>query len=221
MAGGGPARVQAITFRTEDGLSLEGEIHLPDGVPSAAAVICHPHPQHGGSKDHPLLWAIRIELTRRGLAVLAFNYRGVMGSEGAFAGGVGEVEDARAAIGRARKEADGPTFVCGWSFGANVALREAIEDDRIAALGLLSMPLSDSSLDLPSLPDPERLRAYDRPVLLEAGDADAFCPVPELLTLAGRLPNATVEIVEGADHYFSRREREAAGLVGRFAESRI
>jgi alpha/beta superfamily hydrolase len=213
--------VETTRFRTEDGLSLEGEIHLPDGVPIASAVICHPHPQHGGSKDHPLLWAIRIELSRRGFAVLAFNYRGVMGSEGAYAGGVGEVEDARAGIGRAREEAGGSTFVCGWSFGANVALREAIEDDRVAALALLSIPLSDSSLDLPPLPDPERLRAFGRPVLLEAGDSDTFCPVPELLTLAGRLPNATVEIVEGADHYFSKREREAAGLVGRFAESQL
>ena len=29
---------------------------------AGSAVICHAHPRHGGSKDHPILWAIRNEL---------------------------------------------------------------------------------------------------------------------------------------------------------------
>jgi alpha/beta superfamily hydrolase len=210
--------MEPITFETEDGLKLEGEMRLPDGPPRASAVICHPHPQFGGSKDHPLLWAIRIELANKGFAVLSFNFRGVMGSEGSFGGGIGEVIDARAAVGRARQEANGKTFVCGWSFGANVALREALEDERVAALALVAMPLADTSLPQP---DPERLRAYDRPVLLVAGDGDQYCPVPELLTLAGRLSSSAVEIVAGADHYFGRREREPAELVASFAAERV
>jgi uncharacterized protein len=213
--------MQPITFETEDGLELEGEVRLPDGPPIASAVICHPHPQYGGSKDHPLLWAIRIELSGRGFAVLSFNFRGVMGSEGAFGGGLDEVKDVRAAVGRARQEADGPAFVCGWSFGAHVALRTALDDDRIAALALVALPLHESSAELPplpGLPDPERLQMFDRPVLLLAGDADPFCPVPGLLVMAGRLPRSTVEIVAGADHYFGKREREAARIVAGFAQ---
>jgi alpha/beta superfamily hydrolase len=212
--------MQPITFETEDGLELEGEVHLPDGPPIGSAVICHPHPQYGGSKDHPLLWAIRIELVARGFAVLSFNFRGVMGSQGAFGGGLDEVKDVRAAVGRARQAADGPAFVCGWSFGAHVALRTAFDDDRISALALVALPLHESSTELPplpGLPDPERLQRLDRPVLLLAGDSDPFCPVTQLLVMAGRLPRSTVEIVAGADHYFGKREREVARIVSGFA----
>ena len=206
---------QGIRFQTEDGLTLEGEIRMPDGEPRGAAVICHPHPQFGGSKDHPLLWAIRIELARRAFVVLTFNFRGVMGSEGEYGGGIGEMADVRAAIGQAREEMDGPTFLAGWSFGANVALREAIDDERVAALALVGMPLVDTTL--PPLPDPERLGAYRRPVLLLAGDADQYCPEAELRSLAEKLGDATVEVVPAADHYFPKREREAGRIVAEFA----
>lgn len=215
-----------ITFETEDGLLLEGEVRAPEGNPRASAVLCHPHPQQGGSKDHPLLWAIRNELSSRGFVVLSFNFRGVMGSEGAYGGGLAEVADVAAAVGRARAEAppEAPTFVAGWSFGAHVALREALDDDRVWALALIGLPLAESDLDLsplPPLPVRDRLKAYARPILLLAGEADPFCPVPELRSLGRRLPRARVEVLEGTDHFFWRREREAARVVGSFAASAL
>jgi len=165
-----------------------------------------------------LLWALRIGLASRGFTVLSFNFRGVMGSEGEYGGGEQEVADVEAAVGLARGEAEGPLFVCGWSFGANVALRAAVRDPRIDGLALIGFPLSESSLDLPPLPDDDELSAFRRPILLLAGDADQYCPVPELEWLARRLPDATVEIVAGADHYFGKRERAAADIVAGFAE---
>jgi alpha/beta superfamily hydrolase len=213
--------VEPVRFGTEDGVALEGEVRRPDGETRASAVLCHPHPRQGGSKDHPLLWTIRNDLASRGFVVLSFNFRGVMGSEGAYDAGAGELADARAAISRVRLEAEGPTFVAGWSFGANVALREAFDDGRVAALALLGFPLSDSSLVLPELPSRPTLRAFDRPVLLLSGQADPFSPIPELRSLGRRLGNATVEIVPGTDHFFWHREREAAGIVASFAEREL
>lgn len=207
-----------ITFETEDEVVLEGEIRLPEG-PRGPAVICHPHPEFGGSKDHPLLWAIRNELALRGFAVLSFNFRGVMGSGGTHGGGVDELMDVRAAVGRAQKEADGAVFVCGWSFGAHTAFREALVDERVGALALIGLPLGDT--DLPDLPRREGLRSFDRPVLLVAGAADPFCPVPELKGLGRRLPRATVEVVAGTDHFFWKREREVARMVAAFAEESL
>jgi alpha/beta superfamily hydrolase len=215
--------VEPVRFATEDGVSLEGELRRPDAA-RGAAVICHPHPRRGGSKDHPLLWAVRNELWRRGFTVLSFNFRGVMGSEGTYGGGLEEVKDVRAAIDRIRGDVEGPTFVCGWSFGAHVALRTALQDDRIAALALVAFPLRDGTPELPALPpvsDPEHLGRFDRAVLLLAGDSDPFCPVPELLVLAGRLPRSNVEIVSNANHYFAKREKEAARLVGEFARRAV
>lgn len=208
--------MERITFESEDGVVLEGEIRLPEGTPRGPSVICHPHPEFGGSKDHPLLWAIRNALASRGFAVLSFNFRGVMGSGGSHGRGVDELMDVRAAIGRAQKEVDGAVFVCGWSFGAHTALREAFDDDRVGALALIGLPLGDTAL--PDLPGRDRLRSFDRPILLLAGEADPFCPVPELKGLGRRLSRATVEIVAGTDHFFWKREREVAQLVAAFAE---
>ena len=209
--------MEAIRFETVDGLSLEGELRLPDGAPRGSAVLCHPLPTHGGSKDHPLLWAIRNELAARGAAVLAFNFRGNMGSEGSFEGSVGEVEDVRAAVGTVLAAGSGPTLVAGWSFGANVAVRTAMTDDRINALALVGLPLGEAEGRVtPPLPSRDELRRFDRPVLVVVGEADQFCPLPDARSFARRLPRAEVVVMPGADHFFWKRERELARAVGEF-----
>jgi alpha/beta superfamily hydrolase len=211
--------MEPITFSTEDGVRLEGDLRQPEGSPRATATICHPHPRHGGSKDHPILWAIRNELAHRRFAVLSFNFRGVMGSGGTYGGGRDEIRDARAAIGRVRDEAPGsPTVACGWSFGANVALREALDEERLAALALVGLPLSPGDVELPALPRGGELRAFRTPVLLLSGERDEYCPPEELLGMASEFRRARVEILEGTDHYLWRREREAARLIGGFAD---
>lgn len=209
--------MDSIRFETDDGVGLEAEVRMPDGPAVGGAVICHPHPRRGGSKDHPLLWAIRNDLASRGFAVLSFNFRGVMRSEGGYGGGVDEVRDVAAAVGRIREVAAAPTLVVGWSFGAHVALREWVDDPRVGALALVGMPLGDSGLDLPPLPERGPLRASTRPVLLLAGDADPFCALPDLRSLARGMSDARVAVVPGTDHFFWKREREAAAIIGDFA----
>jgi alpha/beta superfamily hydrolase len=210
--------VESVRFLTEDGVSLEGELRVDAPEPHGSAVICHPHPRHGGSKDHPILWAIRNELARRGLAVLSFNFRGVMGSAGSYAGGHGEVKDARAAIDRVRDAAPGrPTASCGWSFGASVALREALEDDRVAALTLTGIPLRPGDVQLPPLPSPSEVKVLRCPVLFLAGSNDEYCPAQDLRDYAAA-SGAEVAILEGTNHYLWRREREAAALIGDFVD---
>jgi alpha/beta superfamily hydrolase len=211
--------MEPVTFSTEDGIRLEGELRLPEGPPRGSAAICHPHPRHGGSKDHPILWALRNELAHRGLAVLAFNFRGVMGSGGTYGGGRDEIRDARAAIDRAREAAPGmPTVVCGWSFGANVALREAIDDDRVSGLALIGLPLEPGDVELPPVPGPAELGALRAPVLLLAGERDQYAPAEELRSVAASLRRCRVEIVENTDHYLWRRERDAARVLGDFVD---
>lgn len=213
--------MEPVRFATEDGVSLEGELRMWEGEPRGSAVVCHAHPLHGGSKDHPLLWAVRSELTQRGFAVLAFDFRGVMRSGGSYGAGVKELEDVRSAITRVREATGGPTVVCGWSFGAHVALREAITDERVAALALIGIPLGESGTDLPAIPGRAALRRFTRPVLLLAGEGDTFCQAPDLETLARQLPRSEVAIVRGTDHFLWRREREAAELIGAFSDETL
>jgi hypothetical protein len=209
--------VGEIRFTTDDRVSLEAELRTPATKPVAGAVLCHAHPRHGGSKDHPILWAIRAELSARGFVVIGFNFRGTMRSGGTYGGGRTEVRDVSAAVSCVREHTTAPVLVCGWSFGANVALREAIEDERVSALALIGAPLDPHDIELPPFPGPAELRAFRRPVLLLAGEGDVYAPRPRLETLASHLPSAEVVIVPGTDHFLWRREKEVAAVVGGFA----
>ncbi|HEX5938484.1 MAG TPA: alpha/beta fold hydrolase [Actinomycetota bacterium] len=212
--------METVTFTTADDIRLEGELRMPDGSPRGSAVICHAHPRHGGSKDHPILWAIRNELAgKRGLAILGFNFRGTMGSAGEHGGGHDEIEDVRAAIGKIRERTDGPTFVIGWSFGASVALREAFDDERVDALALVGLPLRPNDLKLPPLPSHDELGRLQRPMLFLTGEHDEYCPAEDLRSYGEGV--AQVTIVEGVDHYLPRRERDAAAIVGDFADAAL
>jgi alpha/beta superfamily hydrolase len=212
--------MEPVTFLTEDGVRLEGELRMPDDPPRGSAVNCHAHPRHGGSKDHPVLWSVRNELAgKRGLAALVFNFRGTMGSAGTYGGGRDELRDVRAAIGSVRERAEGPTLVFGWSFGASVALREAFDDERVSALALFGAPLRPNDLQLPPMPAAAELRLLKRPLLLLAGANDEYCPADELRAYGEDV--AEVVIMDGTDHYLWRHEREAAAIVGDFAERLI
>ncbi len=212
--------MEPVSFTTEDGVRLEGELRLPDGAPRGTAVVCHAHPRFGGSKDHPILWALRNELAgKRSVATLLFNFRGTMGSGGSYGGGHEEVRDVRAAVDRVRDAAVGtPTIVCGWSFGAAVALREAIVDERVTAVVLIGLPLKPNDVSLPTMPTAAELGSFARPALLLAGDGDEYCPPEDLRAYAAGFTAGRVEILSGTDHYLWRREREAAAIVGDFAD---
>jgi alpha/beta superfamily hydrolase len=211
-----------VRLRTADNVLLEGELREADGDPLGTTVILHAHPQHGGSKDHPVLWAIRNELAgRRRLTALGINFRGIMGSGGEFGGGREELMDAAAAVERVRQEAEGPTVLVGWSFGASVALRHALTDDRVDGLVLLGLPLGESRGRMPALPGPGSLERFETPVLLVSGDDDAISPVDALNDLAARLPKAWTLVVPGGGHYFSRREREVAERIGEWVAGTV
>jgi pimeloyl-ACP methyl ester carboxylesterase len=146
-----------------------------------------------------------------------------MGSSGAYGGGRDELRDARAAVGylRDRVGEDAPVLLAGWSFGASVALRTALDDRRVGAVALIGMPVLPNDLTLPPLPEPADLRLFSRPALLLAGEHDAYCPPEELKRFAAGFRNARVEILEGTDHYFWRRENEAAAIIGGFADDAL
>lgn len=209
-----------VRFRTTDGVHLDGDLREAEGRPRGTAVLCHAHPNFGGSKDHPVLWAIRNHLAAaRGLRVLAFNFRGTMGSGGTRGGGVDEVADVDAAIARVREGTDGPTIVVGWSFGANVALRHTVGDDRVGALALVALPLGPGAVsDLPSPPAPDVLSGLAIPVLLVAGSLDRLTSVNELQAVADRIPRGRLLLLPGTGHYFEKREGELAEAIGEFVE---
>ncbi len=104
---------------------LESLLEEPEHVePRFAALVCHPHPLYGGTMHNKVVYRMARGLRKTGAVVLRFNFRGVNLSEGEHAHGVGEVDDARAALDFLRSGyPDLPYMLAGFSFGSRVALR--------------------------------------------------------------------------------------------------
>ncbi len=193
---------------TDDGERLEAVWSLPT-EPHAALVLCHPHPQHGGTMNAPLIAALARHMTREGWAVLRFNFRGVGDSTGTWGGGEAEVADVAAAVRAVRSRHPGlPTHLAGWSFGAATALRwQAAAGDNSPYVGIA--PPVDSDLT-PRLPSPEDLAAANRTLIL--GDRDQFTTVDDLAAYAEAI-GARLEVMKGSDHFFHFRDVRVAELA--------
>jgi len=185
---------QPLSLAVGADLSLEALLAIPD-APSAGVVICHPHPLYGGDMDNPVVVRVQEVCADLGLATLRFNFRGVGGSGGAHGDGVGEQDDARAALeALARATGGAPSAIAGYSFGARIAALVACGDPRVGGLAMIAPPLG--MYDFACI---EGVRA---PTLMVAGTADSYCPVPDFARLSARLPSATAVSIEGADHFF-------------------
>src|SRR5215207_348962 len=104
---------------------LEALLEEPeDGEPKEAILVCHPHPQHGGTMHNKVVYRIARGLRSTGCVVLRFNYRGVNLSEGSYGNGEGEMDDARIALDYLRSRyPELPFSLAGFSFGSRIALR--------------------------------------------------------------------------------------------------
>ena len=108
---------------------LEGLLEEPaEGEPREACLVCHPHPLYGGTMHNKVVYRIARGMRQAGAVVLRFNFRGVNHSEGEHDDGVGEVEDARAALQFLRaRYPDLPYSMAGFSFGSRVITKLGCE----------------------------------------------------------------------------------------------
>jgi alpha/beta superfamily hydrolase len=141
-----PARREEVELETIDGLTLVGELALPeDREPVATLVTLHPLPTAGGFMDSHILRKAAGRLPALAdLAVLRFNTRGTSSprgtSEGAFDGGRAEAFDVAAALDFVRERSLPRPWLVGWSFGTELALKCGRDHDVEGAV-LLSPPL--------------------------------------------------------------------------------
>jgi hypothetical protein len=135
--------VTLIRFLSSDGLRLEGR--LTRGAPDRAAVLCHPHPLYGGSMSTPVIMTVEQAFREAGYTTLAFNFRGVGGSEGTYGGGQAELADVTGAL-TYLEEALGSRprhfAVAGYSFGSVVGGMAATADRRVGFYLGVAPPLN-------------------------------------------------------------------------------
>ncbi len=195
-----PARRADITLRTEDGLSLVGEVARPLGTDPVATLLClHPLPTHGGMMDSHIFRKASYRLPAlAGLAVVRFNTRGTVSergrSEGEFGGGLAERYDVAAAIAWCVAAGLPRLWLVGWSFGTELALMWG-GDPVVEGAILLSPPLHRAGD-----PDLDRWAASGKPLLVLVPGLDDYLRPDEARRQFGRVPQAEVIGVDRAKH---------------------
>jgi len=205
-----PRKIESLFLEGPAG-RLEALLEEPeDGEAREAALVCHPHPQHGGTMHNKVVYRIARGLRSAGAVVLRFNYRGVNLSEGEFAHGEGELEDAHAALAYLRSRYPSlPFTLAGFSFGSRIVLRlgcGGISARRVIAVGFPT-----------TYKDRAFLEGCAVPRVFIQSTRDQYGPVSELEPLVASLPDPKkLILVEAADHFFAgaldELEREIAGL---------
>jgi len=169
-------------------------------------VVCHPHPQYGGTLDNKVVHTLARAFQELGLPTIRFNFRGVGGSAGTYADGIGEVDDALAVVewGRARW-AGASLWLAGFSFGAAVALRASV---RTPTARLVTVAPPAGRLALTDIVAPAC------PWLLIQGSADELLDAAAVREWAARQRPAP-EYVElaGASHFFHGRLHDLRDAV--------
>jgi len=203
--------MEPISLTTADGVTLEAELAAPDDAPRCGMVLCHPHPQYGGTMRSIVISALFDALPSHGVACLRFNFRGVEGSEGAHDFGNLERVDAETAVeALAGRLATGtPLILTGWSFGADMAL--SVRHGRVAAWMAIAPPLA-------SVHDLDGIASDPRPKLLALAQHDEYRDPAEVTSLAERWANTEVHVVGGASHFFMGRTDRLVQLAAGYVD---
>ena len=184
--------------------ALEVIFTKPEAVPSALALICHPHPQFGGTMDNKVVQTLAKALAELGCATLRFNFRGVGKSAGVFDDGVGETEDAAAALAWARSQVpeSTPLVAAGFSFGCFVQtlLLPRSQPQQLVLVGpaVNRFTISEVAKD----------------TIIIHGEEDDVVPLADVMNWA-RPQGLPVTVFPGAGHFFHGRLTELKAVIKR------
>lgn len=198
MSSGPPPR-EALTLDGPAG-HIEALLDTPAGpLAGAVGVVCHPHPQHQGTMLNKVVHTLGRALNDLQIPVVRFNFRGVGASEGAYADGIGETEDALAVAAWATARFGGAgLWLAGFSFGAAVAIRAALATN-CSQLISVAPPVARMG----GLLDGKR---PDCPWLLIQGEADEVVAAADVQAWARELePPPELVLLPGVDHFFHGR----------------
>ena len=121
-----PAHTENTQF---DGLAgvIDCAMDWPDGEPKGWALILHPNPSQGGTRDNKVVTTLSRACVQQGLVALRPNFRGIGASAGSFDHGKGELQDMAALVEQFRArypELAAKSWVLGgFSFGTSIGVQ--------------------------------------------------------------------------------------------------
>jgi len=176
---------------------------------SKGVVIAHPHPLYGGDMHNNVVEALAGTYFKSGYTVLRFNFRGVGGSTGSFANGIGEAKDLKAAFNYLKDLGKDQLAVAGYSFGAWVIALCLNELDSIDHIVFVSPPVS--------MLDFSFVKGLNKKMLVITGDFDEIAPKDEIASLISKWsPYAKLRIIKGADHFYWGYTKEIEKVLMEF-----
>ena len=187
---------ELISFPSSDGLRLEGR--LTRGSTDRAVVLCHPHPLYGGSMLTPVIMTVEQVFQEAGYTTLAFNFRGVGGSEGTHGEGRTEVADVTGALAYLTEvlgSRPSGFAVAGYSFGSYVGAMAAAAESRVGFYLGVAPPLTRYDFGF--------LRHAICRMALIGATRDEFCPRSLFESLYFSLPATPWTRLLDADHAFA------------------
>lgn len=123
---------------------LEGR-YSHSKIPNAPlALILHPNPEHGGTMNNKITYALYQAYVARGFSTLRFNFRGVGRSQGMYDNGEGELSDAASALDWMQEiNPNAPyVWVAGFSFGAWIGMQLLMRRPEIQGFVSVAPPAS-------------------------------------------------------------------------------
>ena len=204
-----PAGAEELTITGPAG-RLECMLERPSAENvRGVAVVCHPHPLHGGTMHNKVAHTLARAFVGQEFATLRFNFRGVEGSDGRHDDGVGEVDDVIAAMDWMAAEYPGMSlWLGGFSFGAAMAIRASI---RREVAGLVSVApaayrFAGNLAEQPACP-----------WLIVHGDEDELVPIEETIEWVNAMePGPELVVFPGTSHFFHGKLVELRNTVGDF-----
>jgi len=188
-------------------LRLEGWFTQAASGARAGAVVAPPHPLYGGLLTNPVVTAAAEGFAAAGASCMAFNYRGTGASQGSVTDDPGSsVADYTGALDALAERVPGPYLAAGYSFGSRAALAVASADPRVLGAVLVAPPV-----DMIGAQDFAAFEAG--PLLVIVGDRDSYAPLDRLRAALAARPDARLEVIDGADHFFGSGTSAITALV--------
>ena len=197
---------------------IEARYEGNDDESAPIALILHPHPQHNGTMDNTVTFLMFHTFVNAGFNVLRFNFRGVGASEGEYDRGEGELSDAATALDwlqTHRPNARG-CWVAGYDFGAWIGMQLLMRRPEINAFISVSPPAN--------LYDFTFLAPCPNSGLFIQGNQDDFVPQDQVFKLVEKLRaqrgiDIDYHVIEGANHFFTGKEKELEGSIRSYIEA--
>ncbi len=195
-----PAHTENTSF---DGLAglIDCAIDWPEGVPTGWALILHPNPSQGGTRDNKVVTTLSRACVQQGLVSLRPNFRGIGASGGHFDHGKGELLDMAALIEQFRARypeiAAKPWVLGGFSFGTSIGVQLYAQWDKLGK-NLPSIVILTGSA---ALRFRHREAKAPEDALVIHGELDEVVPLSEVMEWARPLGMPVVVIPE-AGHFF-------------------